>query len=322
MRPEDEGGVDVSVVVPLLDEAATLEELVSRTRAVMEAGGHRFELILVDDGSRDETPGRLRQLEAEDPVIRVFELTRNFGQAAALVCGLLAARGRAVVSLDGDLQNPPEEIPKLLQALEKGADIASARRSQRYEGFARWLGSRAIHWLARWLTGASIEDFGGQFKAYRREALEATRRAWAPGKPFFPLALWLGFRVTEVPVRHDPRRVGRSRYSIRKLVHINFDLVTAFTTVPLSLLGLIGGVFLLLGAAGTVACLWLDPAGWFPGAAALTLLGVGSLLVATGLLGQYVGRIYLLVAGGGPSYVVRRGPARGGEPPPGPLQEP
>lgn len=310
MPAESGPRVDVSVVVPLLNEAATLEELASRVRATLGALGRSFELILVDDGSRDATPALLRRLEAEDARVRVFELTRNFGQAAALVCGLFAARGEAVVTLDGDLQNPPEEIPKLLEALDKGADVASAKRSQRYESFGRWLGSRAIHWLARRLTGTGIEDVGGQFKAYRRGALDATKRAWAPGKPFFPLALWLGFRVAEVPVRHDPRRVGRSRYSLRKLVHINFDLITAFSTLPLSLLGLLGVILLAAGLLGTATCLLLDDVGWFAGATSLTLLALGALLVASGLLGQYLGRIYLLVAGGGPAYVVRKGPAR------------
>lgn len=303
-------GIDVSVVVPLLNEAGTLEELVARLKATLEPLGSRYEIVLVDDGSRDGTREILRRLEAGDPSVRVFELTRNFGQAAAVVCGLFAALGERVVTLDGDLQNPPEEIPKLLDALEKGADIATAKRSQRYESFGRWLGSRAIHFMAKHLTEAPIEDFGGQFKAYRRAALDATRRAWAPGKPFFPLALWLGFPVAEVAVRHEPRRVGTSRYSLRSLVHINLDLITAFTTFPLSLLGLAGAILTALGLVGIAACLALPPDGWLPAALSLTLFAVGALFVATGVLGQYLGRVYRQVAGGGPAYVVHRGPTR------------
>jgi undecaprenyl-phosphate 4-deoxy-4-formamido-L-arabinose transferase len=304
---------DVSVVVPLLDEEATAEELVARVGRVLATRGCRYEIVLVDDGSRDRTREILRRLETEDPAIRVFELTRNFGQAAALVCGLFAARGAVVVSLDGDLQNPPEEIPKLLDALDKGAEIATGRRVQRYEGFARWLGSRAIHWMARHLTGVEIADFGGQFKAYRRVVLDATLRAWAPGKPFFPLALWLGFSVAEVDVRHEPRRAGRSRYSLRALLHINLDLVTAFTTLPLSLLGFAGAVLTAAGLVGTALCLALSPAGWLPAAASLTLVAVGALFLATGVLGQYLGRVYRQVAGGGPAFVVRSGPRRDAE---------
>ena len=306
-------GIDVSVVVPLLDEEQTVEELVARIGRVLSQRGCRYEILLVDDGSRDRTREILRRLEREDPAIRVFELTRNFGQAAALVCGLFAARGEVALSLDGDLQNPPEEIPKLLDAIEAGADIATAKRSQRYESFGRWLGSRAIHWMARHLTGARIEDFGGQFKAYRRVVLDATQRAWAPGKPFFPLALWLGFPVTEVAVRHEPRRSGSSRYSLRALIHINLDLVTAFTTLPLSLLGFAGAVLTTTGFVGTALCIALSPAGWLAPAASLTLFAVGALFLATGILGQYLGRVYRQVAGGGPAYVVRRGPERDAE---------
>ncbi len=299
----------VSIVVPFLNEEGTVRELVARIVATLEGRGQPFEIVLVDDGSRDGTRARLRELEGADPRLRVFELTRNFGQAAALACGLFEARGDVVVTLDADLQNPPEEIPKLLDALGTGAEIATAKRSQRYEGFLRWLGSRGIHWVAQRLTGASIEDFGGQFKAYRRGALEATRRAWAPGKPFFPLALWLGFPVVEVPVRHEPRRGGRSRYTVRSLLRINVDLITALSTVPLALLGIVGAGLLGLSAVALAACLVSPPASWLPGAASLTLIGVGSVLLAAGVLGQYLGRVYRQVAGGGPAYVVGRGPA-------------
>jgi undecaprenyl-phosphate 4-deoxy-4-formamido-L-arabinose transferase len=300
----------VSVVAPLYDEERTVRELVQRIAATFEARGTAFEIVLVDDGSRDATPRILRELEAHDPRLRVFELTRNFGQAAALACGLFAARGDVVVSIDGDLQNPPEEIPKLLDALAKGADIATAARGQRYEGFLRWLGSRGIHWVARRLTGARITDFGGQFKAYRRVALDATRAAWAPGKPFFPLALWLGFPVEEVVVDHAPRRAGASRYTLRSLLRINVDLITALSTVPLAAIGLVGAALLALGLVGLAVCLAVQPGDWLPGAASLTLIGVGAVLLATGVLGQYLGRVYRQVAGGGPAYVVRRGPER------------
>lgn len=298
----------VSVVVPLLDEERTVRDVVARTAATLAARRLDFEIVLVDDGSRDGTPGILRELEAADPRVRVFELTRNFGQAAALACGVFEARGDVVVTMDGDLQNPPEEIPKLLDALARGVDIATARRGQRYEGALRWLGSRGIHWLARRLTGATIEDFGGQFKAYRRNAIDATRRAWAPGKPFFPLALWLGFPVEEITVRHEPRRTGASRYTLRSLLRINVDLITALSTVPLAAVGIVGAALGGIGVLGLGLCLWIRPADWLPGAASLTLIGVGAVLFASGVLGQYLGRVYRQVAGGGPAYVVRRGP--------------
>ncbi len=300
----------VSAVIPLCNEAATLVELSERLRATLVARQVPFEIVYVDDGSTDGTGPLLRRLEAEDARIRVFELTRNFGQAAALACGMFAARGDVVVTLDGDLQNPPEEIPRLLDALDKGADVATGARGRRYEGRARWLGSRVIHRLARRLTGVDIQDYGGQFKAYRRHVVERVRQLWAPGKPIFPLALWLGFPVVEVTVRHDPRRSGRSRYHLRSLLRINVDLVTSFSTLPLALLGVTGAGLFAAGFAGLVLCLGLRPAGWLPGAAALVTIAVGAIFLAAGVLGQYLGRVYRQVAGEAPAWVVRSGPAR------------
>lgn len=304
-----DGPLDVSVVVPLLDEERNVAEMLRRTIAVLEARRVRFELIAIDDGSRDATASLLRDFEAEDPRLRVFEFTRNFGQNAALACGIFAARGRVVVTIDGDLQNPPEEIPKLLDAVEKGAFVATARRTQRYERTFRYLGSRVVHGLARALTGAAIRDFGGQFKAYRREVVEGLRTVWAPGKPIFPLALWLGFPVAEVDVAHAPRRSGASRYTLGALLRINLDLITSFTTVPLVLLGALGAAGVALGALGLALCAWLEPAGWLAPAAALALFVIGGVWCATGVLGLYLARVYKQVAGT-TAFALRRGPAR------------
>ena len=266
----------VSIVVAVYNDEATVEELANRTRTTLEAQGRSYEMIYVDDGSRDGTTAVLRRLEAADPHIRVFELTRNFGQASALACGLFAASGDVVVTLDGDLQNPPEEIPRLLAAIDAGAGVSTARRGRRYEGIARWLGSRFVHWLACRLTGVDLEDYGGNFKAYRRDVLEQTKRAWSPGKPFFPLALWLGYRVTEVTVRHEPRRFGRSRYTLLALLRINFDLVTSFTTLPLALLGAAGAGSLVLGGIGLVVVWCVRPADLLPAVTVVVLLMVGA----------------------------------------------
>ncbi len=307
----------ISIVVPLLDEAGSVDALIDRTVAALEARGETFELVLVDDGSRDETLARLREREREDPRLRSFALTRNFGQAAALACGLFAARGEIVVTMDGDLQNPPEEIPRLLDAIEKGASVATARRAERHEPGWRWLGSRAVHTLARWLTGTEIQDVGGQFKAYRREVVDATTRIWAPGKPFFPLALWLGYPVSEVTVRHEPRHRGESRYGLVALVRVNLDLITSFTTFPLIALGALGAAGLGLGGLGVLLSLWLEPSGWLAPAFALTLFGLGGVFSAAGVLGLYLARTYKRVSGGDPGYVVREGPLRDGNDGPG-----
>jgi undecaprenyl-phosphate 4-deoxy-4-formamido-L-arabinose transferase len=297
----------VSVAVPLFNEEATIEELIERVRRTLDERGTSFEIVLVDDGSRDRTPELLARAAAADPRVRVRTLSRNFGQAAALCCGIFESSGDVVVTLDGDLQNPPEEIPRLLDALAPGVDVVTARRIVRHESAWRWAGSRAVHWIARLLVGIEIEDFGGQFKAYRREVVEATRTAWAPGKPFFALAAWLGFRVVEVPVRHDARRSGSSRYGLLALVRLNADLITSFTTLPLAALAVVGSICLGAGACGAVWFLVTGsgaPLG-FGAALSLLLLGLGGVFFATAALGVYLARVYRTVAGSATGYVVR-----------------
>lgn len=296
----------MSVAVPLFNEAATIDELITRVRSTLEARGTTFEIVLVDDGSSDRTPELLARAAAADPRVRVRTLSRNFGQAAALCCGIFESTGDVVVTLDGDLQNPPEEIPRLLDALAPGVDVVTARRTVRHESTWRWAGSRVVHWIARLLVGLDIEDFGGQFKAYRREVVEATRTAWAPGKPFFALAAWLGFRVAEVTVRHDARRSGESRYSLLALVRLNADLITSFTTLPLAALAVLGALFGLLGGLGALWCLAAGGAFGFAEALSLLLLGLGGTFFATAALGVYLARVYRTVAGSPTGYVVRR----------------
>lgn len=296
----------VSIAVPLFNEEATIEELLERVKRTLEERGCAFEIVLVDDGSTDRTKEIVARAAAVDPRVRVRTLSRNFGQAAALCCGIFESRGDVVVTLDGDLQNPPEEIPRLLDALRPGVDVVTARRIARHESSWRLAGSRAVHWIARLLVGIDIEDFGGQFKAYRREVIEATRTAWAPGKPFFALAAWLGFRVVEVPVRHDPRRSGESRYSLLALVRLNADLITSFTTLPLAALAVLGVVFGGMGILGALWCLVAGGAFGFGAALSLLLLGLGGVFFATAALGVYLARVYRTVAGSATGYVVRQ----------------
>lgn len=299
---------DLSLVVALLDEEGTVEELVKRASAAFEQHGTTFEILLIDDGSHDRTVEIIRRLEEADDRVHVYEFSRNFGQNAALACGLFAARGNVVVTMDGDLQNPPEEVPALLRALPGAGWVVTGRRGERYEPLLRRLGSRAIHWLARWLTGARIEDFGGNFRAYHRDVIEAMRQVWAAGKPLLPLALWLGYPVREVTVAHRPRAVGSTHYSLTKLFRINLDLILSFTTLPLTLLGIAGvlvlGVSVLLFLTSALA----EPTPWLRVAVALTLGIVGAVFFSAGVLGQYLAKIYWLAAGKGPAFIVRQGP--------------
>lgn len=289
------------MVIPVYNEAATLEELLSRTTAVLAKLTPEYEVVVVDDGSDDLTPALLAAASARNARIRVVRLTRNFGQNAALNCGLFHARGDFVVTMDGDLQNPPEEIPNLLAAFAPEVDLVSGLRSQRYEQLWRYLGSRAVHWLARLLVGRKLRDYGGQFKAYRREVIEATRQAWSPGKPFFALAVWLGFRVREVPVRHEERRAGRTRYGVLALTRLNLEIITSFTTAPLLALWMLPPFFAATGLAACGMAWWLDAALWW--SATWLAFGLAIVSAAAAWLGLYVARVYRLVAGGARGWV-------------------
>src|SRR5690349_14842122 len=203
---------DVSVVVTVFNEAACVEELYRRTLAALEPGPRTFELIFVDDGSTDGTFAMLERLHHGDPRVRAVRFKRNFGQHPAMHAGLSRARGDIVVTMDGDLQNLPEDIPKLVAAVDSGFDVASGRRAARNDSWGRTLPSRLINGMLRRFTKVDISDFGCAFNAYRRSAV--TPMLGSIGRQKFTKALILsgGATVTEVEVGHAPRH-GASRYS-------------------------------------------------------------------------------------------------------------
>src|SRR5918996_2883629 len=242
---------DVSVVVTLYNEAGSIEELYRRAVAVLDDGPRTFELIFVDDGSTDGTFAALERLHRADPRVRVVRFKRNFGQHPAMHAGLARARGELVVTMDGDLQNAPEDIPRLVAAVEAGADVASGRRAARNDSWGRTLPSRLINGMLRRFTGVEIADFGCAFNAYRREAVEPM--LGAIGKQKFTKALVLsgGASVVEVDVAHAPRE-GRSRYSPLRLTRLALHVLAGFWPQPIQWTGVLLGV-LCSGAALTVA---------------------------------------------------------------------
>src|SRR2546430_5112243 len=203
---------DLSIVVTLYNEAGSVDELYRRAVAVLDPGPRSFELIFVDDGSTDGTFAALERLHAADPRIRAVRFKRNFGQHPAMHAGLARARGDVVVTMDGDLQNQPEDIPRLVEAVEAGNDVASGRRRARMDPVGRSLPSRVINGMLRRFTGAEISDFGCAFNAYRREAVEPM--LGSIGKQKFTKALVPsgGASVVEVDVSHAPRHCP-ARYS-------------------------------------------------------------------------------------------------------------
>jgi len=300
---------DVSVVIPVFNEARSLDELYRRTIAALEPGPRTYELIFVDDGSTDGTWARLEMLHAGDSRLRAVRFKRNFGQHPAMHAGLVRARGDVVVTMDGDLQNAPEDIPRLVEAVEAGNDVASGCRAGRRDSWGRTLPSRLINGMLRRFTGVYISDFGCAFNAYRRDAV--VPMLGSIGKQKFTKALVLsgGASVVEVDVKHAPRQ-GSSRYSPLRLTRLALHVLAGFWPQPIQWIGVALGIVcsllaLALGIYGVVY--WVDesnfPGPLFGGVAVLFVLGIQGFILA--LVGEYLGRIQRDVEGR-PLYTIDR----------------
>jgi undecaprenyl-phosphate 4-deoxy-4-formamido-L-arabinose transferase len=300
---------DVSVVVTVFNEAPSIEELYRRAVAALDPGPRTFELIFVDDGSTDGTFAVLERLHDTDPRVGAIRFKRNFGQHPAMHAGLSRARGDIVVTMDGDLQNEPEDIAKLVEAVEAGYDVASGRRRSRKDSVGRSLPSRVINGMLRRFTGVAISDFGCAFNAYRRDAVEPM--LGTIGKQKFTKALVLsgGASVVEVDVSHAPRH-GPSRYSPLRLTRLALHVLAGFWPQPIQWIGvLLGAVSSLLALALGIYGLvfWIDesnfPGPLFGGVAVLFVLGIQGFILA--LIGEYLGRIQRDVEGR-PIYTIDR----------------
>ena len=292
---------DISVVVTVFNEAGSVEELYRRVLAALEPGPRTFELIFVDDGSTDGTFSVLERLHATDTRIRAVRFKRNFGQHPAMHAGLSRARGDVVVTMDGDLQNEPEDIPKLVDAVEAGNDVASGRRRSRQDSVGRSLPSRLINGMLRRFTGVAISDFGCAFNAYKREVVEPMLGAIGKQKFTKALVLSSGATVVEVDVAHAPRH-GPSRYSPLRLTRLALHVLAGFWPQPIQWIGVLLGTvssLLALGLGIYGVVFWIDesnfPGPLFGGVAVLFVLGIQGFILA--LIGEYLGRIQRDVEG-------------------------
>ena len=298
---------ELSVVVTVFNEAGSIEELYRRSIKALE--GRDYELIFVDDGSVDGSFDVVERLHAEDERVRGVRLKRNFGQHPAMHAGLSRAGAAIVVTMDGDLQNPPEDLPKLIAAVETGADVASGRRVARRDSWGRTLPSRLINGMLRRFTGVAISDFGCAFNAYRRDAVEPVLDAIGKQKFTKALVLSTGASVVEVDVGHA-ERAGSSRYSPLRLVRTALSVLAGFWPQPIQWIGLALGAVCTLGAFA-LGCwgifYWIDrsnfPGPLFGGVAILFVLGVQGFILA--LVGEYLGRIQRDVSGR-PLYTIDR----------------
>ena len=289
--------MDVSIVVPVYNESRNLAALYDRLRRVMETQRKSYELIFVDDGSKDASLEILKAFAATDPHVKVVEFMRNFGQHAAVMAGLEQAQGEAVVTLDADLQNPPEEIPKLLVKLDEGYDTVGGWRQHRDDFFLRKMASFFLNKWSASLFGLELKDYGCMLRVYRRDVVQQIVKCNEASTYIPALANSFAKKVTEIPVEHAARTEGKSNYNLLKLLRLNFDLMTGFSLLPIQLVGLSG---VLVALCGLVFAVFLfvrrlivgpEAEGMFT-LFAIMFIFVGLQLLALGIVGEYVGRIY------------------------------
>jgi glycosyltransferase involved in cell wall biosynthesis len=294
---------DVSVVIPLYDEEDNVEPMYERLIASLTDLGQSYEVIVVDDGSRDRTYARLMQLASSDPHLKVVRLRRNYGQTAAMSAGFDHARGKVIVPMDGDLQNDPADIALLLTKVDEGYDVVSGWRRDRQDGFARRLPSRIANWLIGRVTGVRLHDYGCTLKAYRADVVAETR-LYGEMHRFLPaLAYMAGARITEVPVSHHARTAGRSKYGIGRTFKVLLDLLTVkflsvWSTKPSYVFGGSGSVLCIIGT-GFVA--WTAYEKIFNGIyvyrqpallVGVFLFTIGLNMIMLGLLAELIVRTY------------------------------
>ncbi len=292
--------IDLSIVVPVFEEAESLPELARAIRAACDGAGYRFEVWLIDDGSRDASWEVIQALHEEDPRFAGVRLRRNYGKSAALALGFERARGRYVVTLDADLQDDPAEIPGLIDRLEEGYDLVSGWKQKRQDPLSKTIPSRFFNFVTRKISGIPLHDFNCGLKAYRQEVVKSVR-VYGELHRYIPmLARWEGFdRITEQPVCHHPRRYGHTKFGLERFIRGFLDLLTVlfltrFAIRPMHFFGTLGTLSFL---GGFVVSLWLTidklVYGRYLSDRPLLLLGallllLGAQLFLTGLLGEMI----------------------------------
>jgi undecaprenyl-phosphate 4-deoxy-4-formamido-L-arabinose transferase len=289
---------EISVVIPVYNEQENLPALLPRLLPVLDGLKRPYEVIFVDDGSRDGSLAILKGfVEAHPSSVRVLELSRNFGQHPAILAAFQRARGDVVVTLDADLQNPPEEIPKLLARIGEGYDVVGGIRRERRDSWFRRAASRLVNRVTGLITGMHLSDYGCMLRAYSRDVINEIN-ACEENATFIPaLAQSFSRRPTEVEVAHAERSAGTSKYSLYRLLRLNFDLMTGFSVVPLQIFTLFGFV---VAAGGVAFGVFLGIRRLVVGAEvegvftlfAILFTVIGVLLAGLGIVGEYIGRIY------------------------------
>jgi undecaprenyl-phosphate 4-deoxy-4-formamido-L-arabinose transferase len=299
----------ISVVIPVYNSDEVVADLVARVEAVLGALASDYELVLVNDGSSDASWQRIAQLAAERPFVRGLDLMRNFGQHNALLAGIREARHDVVVTLDDDLQNPPEEIPKLAAALTPDVDVVYGTPVKPEHGFGRGVATYLTKLALRSAMGTDVARKVSPFRAFRRDLRNAFASYTGSYVSVDVLLTWGTTRFATVPVRHEPRRAGSSNYTFRKLASHAINMATGFSTRPLRLASLVGFVFALLGLAVLVEVVVRklvqgSPVPGFPFLASIIAIFAGAQLFALGIIGEYLARMHFRLMDK-PPYAIR-----------------
>lgn len=289
----------VSVVIPVYNEEHNLEELVRRCLAACSQMKRPFEVILVDDGSRDTSASMISETCVKHDKIVGVLLNRNYGQHSAVMAGFSESRGEIVVTLDADLQNPPEEIPRLVAKMDEGYDVVASQRENRHDPLFRKVASKIINKVAQKSTGVKMTDYGCMLRAYRRHIVDAMLQCHERST-FVPiLANSFARRTTEIPVGHSERMKGDSKYSMWKLINLQFDLLTSMTMFPLRMLSILGIAVAAIGIGFGIMLLVMRLVHGPEWAAqgvftlfSILFIFIGAQFVGMGMLGEYIGRIY------------------------------
>jgi undecaprenyl-phosphate 4-deoxy-4-formamido-L-arabinose transferase len=308
--PTPSPSVELSIIIPVYNSQEALPELVLRLEQVMASQAVAWELILVNDGSRDQSWQVIQQLQTTRPWMRGIDLMRNYGQHNALLCGIREARGAQIVTLDDDLQHPPEEIPKLLAKLEEGFDVVYGTPQQEQHGLWRDMASRITKLALQSAMGAATARQVSAFRAFRSQLRDAFLDYRNTYVSIDVLLTWGSNRFAAIPVEHRPRPYGASNYTFKKLVRHAVNMITGFSVLPLRLASLMGFVFSLFGllvlvyVIGRYLILGYSVPG-FPFLASTIAIFSGVQLFALGIIGEYLARMYFRSMDR-PPYVVRR----------------
>jgi glycosyltransferase involved in cell wall biosynthesis len=289
--------LEYSVVIPVYNEEENLGELYTRLVKILEEIGKSFEIVFIDDGSEDSSFVTLKELASRDKRVKVIKFTRNFGQHPAIMAGFRFCQGKAIILMDADLQNPPEEIPKLIKEYKKGYDIVYGVREKRKDPFWRKIGSEIVLYLIRKMLNFHIPDVVSAFRIMDRKVIEGLKNMKEKQYYIATLIAWMGFSYTTVPVTHSPREKGKTGYNLFKLIFLTLDMIVGFSYAPLRWATMIGGGFAFGSIVAALYILWqkLVMKIGVPGFASL-FVGItflsGVQMILLGIIGEYIARIY------------------------------